>query len=341
MPWFSQTRIVGLCHDRVMSGVLSSPVVLDPAVGDRGAIERLIEARAPYWPVQRYFTNSAEYAASSGNAAEQMVVAPVFRGDWALDGRADPDVEWLLNDAQFAEAARTVFGGAEVVRPHTLYCNLTWQLPFAQGAGHVDVPAFRGFDRNEWPTTFLSIMGMSGLFEDVRRHIATGVAWFYAGTDGGFEYWPDGPDRPSRIHEGAIDNTMIVGDNDFMFHRVRPTGRVEDGLRSLSLDAELVHDGSGTWSIVDEGKTVASFGRDALRMSLSWKADVFATEAEAACVDDHDDDIDLGGVVARFVDDLRERGVAASAPDDPVRDPAFIALLQEHYVRYPTVGAAA
>jgi hypothetical protein len=204
------------------------------------------------------------------------------------------------------------------------------------------VPAFAGFDRHDWPTTFLSIMGMSGLFEDVRRHIATGVAWFYEGTDGGFEYWPDGPDRPSVIHEGAIDNTMIIGDNDFMFHRVRPTGRVENGLRQLTLGAELVSNGAGSWSIVDKGETVATFGRSDLRVSLSWKADVFRTAEDARRADSGVDDIDLDGVLARFAADLLARGVDMSIPDeDPVLDPAFIALLQEQYVRYPSVGSAA
>jgi hypothetical protein len=28
-------------------------------------------------------------------------------------------------------------------------------------------------------------------------------------------------------------------------------------------------------------------------------------------------------------------------PDDPVHDPAFISLLQEHYVRYPSTSSAA
>ena len=54
--------------------------------------------------------------------------------------------------------------------------------------------------------------------------IATAVAWFYEGEDGGFEYWPDGPEQAPSLHEGRIFNTAIIGDNDRMFHRVRPTG---------------------------------------------------------------------------------------------------------------------
>ena len=311
-------------------------MVLDRAVDDPALVHRLIDAHQPYWPVQRYFSNSAEYAAMSGagDQAAPMIVAPVFRGNWAVGGQAEAGVEPLLHHEPFADAARKVFD-AEIVRPETVYVNLTWQLPFPQGAGHTDVPAFRGFDRTEHPITFLTIMGLSGLFEDVRVKVATAVAWFYRGTDGGFEYWPDGPDAAPVVHEGDVDNTAIVADNDFMWHRVRPTGKPEDGMVTLSLDAELR--GSGDeWSIVDDGTTLATFPREKLRVSLSWKATVFGSVADRRRHDEHTDDIDLDGVIGRFRADLRARGLDVDIPADPTRDPDFVRLLQGIYVRYPT-----
>lgn len=301
---------------------------------DARVVHRLIDAHAPYWPVQRYFTNDAEYAALSGrDAGAGMVVAPVFRGNWATEGTALPGVAPLLASARFAEAARRLFD-AEIVRPTTVYVNLTYQIPFAQGAGHTDVPVFRGFDRTRHPITFLTIMGLSGLFEDVRVEVATAVSWFYVGADGGFEYWPEGPDRPSRVHEGDIDNTALVGDNDLMWHRVRPTGRVADGMPRLTLESALVGAGDD-WSIVDGARRVATFGRERLRVSVSWKALVFPSDAERRRYDDHTDDLDLAEVLRRFAGDLAARGIAVDLPDDPVRDPGFIHLLQTHYVRHP------
>ncbi len=316
------------------------PIVVTPAVDDPAAVRRLIDAHAPYWPVQRYFANGAEYAALSGkDASRGMIVAPVFRGNWAADGDVRDGVAPLLANPRFVDAARRLFD-AEIVRPTTVYVNLTVQLPFPQGAGHTDVPVFRGFDRTRWPITFLTIMGVSGLFEDVRVKVATAVAWFYGGADGGFEYWPDGPDAPSRVHEGAIDDTAIVGDNDFMWHRVRPTGRVEDGMPALTLESALAGGGAG-WSIVDGERVVASFPRDRLRVSLSWKALVFASDADRRRHDDHTDDICLDEVLRRFVADLAARGIDVEPPADPVRDPGFIALLRDQYVRYPATAAAA
>lgn len=320
--------------------VLRPPVLLGRAVDDPSLVHRLIDEHQPYWPVQRYLATSAEYAALSGDVgADRLPVAPVFRGDWAIDGRPLDGVAPLLHNRRFVDAARQVFD-AELVRPTTVYVNLTWQLPFAQGVGHTDIPAFRGFDRSEHPVAFLSLMGSSGLFEDVRVTVATAVAWFYAGADGGFEYWPDGPDAPSVVHEGAIDDTAVVADNDVLWHRVRPTGRPEDGMASLELDDELVLRDAATWAIVRGDEELARFDRSALRVSLSWKALCFVDDADRRRFDDHTDDIDLAEVVARFRQDLRRRGIVADLPDDPRRDPATIRLLQRTYVRYPTSAAA-
>jgi hypothetical protein len=323
-----------------MGGTVGNPVLLDPVLDDPGLVDRLVDEHQPYWPVQRYMANSAEYAALSGDRnANEVVVGPVFRGDWAVAGRALPGAEPLLDHAGFAETAKEVFGGS-LVRPTTVYANLTWQLPFAQGKGHTDIPAFRGFDRTEHPVTFLSLMGSSGLFEDVRVKVATAVAWFHDGRDGGFEYWPDGPDAPSVVHEGAIRNTAVVADNDVLWHRVRPTGRVEDGMPSLTLDSELLRLDADTWAIVDGDREVARFPRRELRVSVSWKAVVFTDEADRRRHDEHTDDIDLAEVVARLASDLDRRGVEVDLSGDPRRDPTVLRALQETYVRYPMSSAA-
>jgi hypothetical protein len=315
------------------------PLRVAPAVDDPSSVLRLVEERAPYWPVQRYFGNGAEYAALSGaRPSAAMPVAPVFRGNWAVGGVPEPGIEPLLGHPRFVDAARRLFD-AELVRPQQVYVNLTWQLPFPQGAGHTDIPAFRGIDRSRYPVTWLTLMGLSGLFEDVRLKIATAVAWFYRGRDGGFEYWPDGPDAPPVLHEGDIDNTALVGDNDFMWHRVRPTGRPADGMPRLGLASELVREDEG-WAIRDGERRIARFGPESLRISLSWKALVFESDADRRRHDEHTDDIDLAEVLRRFEVDLAERGVEIAWPENPVTDADVVRLLAEHYVRYPGTGTS-
>lgn len=313
-----------------------TPVVLVEAVDDPASVRHLIDSHQPYWPVQRYFANSAEYAALSGQTEPaQMIIAPVFRGNWAADGEVLDGVAPLLESARFTDAARQLFG-AEIVRPFTVYVNLTWQLPFPQGAGHTDIPAFRGVDRTTYPITFLTIMGLSGLFEAERVKVATAVAWFYDGHDGGFEYWPRGVNGPVEVHEGAINNTAIVADNDFMWHRVRPTGKPEDGMVSLTKDAELARRDASTWVINDAGGEKASFPTERLRVSLSWKAIVFDDHTDRRRYDEHSDDIDLAEVLRRFAADFASRGKQLDLPVDPLADSAFVRTLADAYVQYPT-----
>jgi hypothetical protein len=316
-----------------------TPVVISEVLEDPDLVRRLVAANGPYWPVQRYLANTAEYVALSGHRETAQVIAPVFRGDWAFEGRCLAPVEELLHLPVFCDGARRLFD-AEIVRPQTIYVNLTWQLPFAQGAGHTDIPAFRGVDRTGHPVAFLTLMGASGLFEAERVKVATAVAWFYEGADGGFEYWPDGPDAPPAVHEGSIDNTAVVGDNDFMWHRVRPTGRPEDGMVTLDLDSELQRGEDDAWRILSGDRTVAEVPFERLRISLSWKALVFDSEEDRRRYDDHTDDLTLEEVVERFRTGLRSRGVEVSLPSDPERDPDFVRLLAAQYVRYPTSSAA-
>jgi len=184
--------------------------------------------------------------------------------------------------------------------------------------------------------TFLTVMGQSGLFEAERVKVATAVAWFYRGSDGGFEYWPHGPSAPSEVHEGDIHNTALVADNDALWHRVRPLGRPEDGMVTLSLESELSTNDGATWTIRESGNDLASFGREALRISLSWKADVFLGDDDRRRHDEHLDDLTAEEVLRRISADLRSRDLDPTIPgDDPFRDPGFLTRLQDAYMRYP------
>jgi hypothetical protein len=326
------------------------PVMVDAVFDDAELPRRLIRAHAPYWPVMRYFANQAEEAAqNAGKSVEQgrdraregrkMVVMPVFRGDWAYDVPLVDGVEPVLHNERLIEAAKAVFGGSVVV-PQIVFANLTTPMP-SQPTGHVDIPAFRGIDRTEYPTWLLQMMGQSMLFEDVRIRIATAVAWYYHGENGGLRYWPDGPDAPSRLHGPPFDNTALVGDNDFMFHQVVQVGADDDPLaRGLGLDS-LLHpsaDDADSWVITDGGAELYRLPFEKVRVSISWKAKVFRDEEDRRVADEHLDDITLDQVVDRFLADLEERGIVCARPSDPVTDVDFIATLAGAYRRSPTVA---
>ena len=310
------------------------PVEIDAALEDPDLVERLLVANGPYWTIQRYVASPAELAAVSREADKQLraVTLPWFRQDWAYGEPLVPGVEPILESPRFIDAARKVFD-ARVVRPLIVYVNLMAPMRFA-GEGHIDVPAFRGIDRTDTPVWLLHQMGRCGLFAHWQVDIATAVSWFYAGPGGAFDYWADGPDQPPRRHAPPYTNTAVVGDNDFMFHRVAEIGEPEAGGDApISLDAVLAPDrkAPGSWRITDADRTVQQLPREALRVSVSWKAEVFRDEASAQVRTERRDDLDLDSVVSRFIEDLSDRGTPIARPKDPLHDPDFIAALTETY----------
>jgi hypothetical protein len=331
-----------------MIGTHAPPVALDGVLEDPSLVRRLVEQHAPYQPIQRYVASAEEQRLLSqneqvdpsrgANAEEPVFIAPVFRGDWAYDEPLVEGVEPLLYNESFREAARKLFDGAIVV-PQIVYANLTLPIP-DYDVGHTDVPAFRGIDRTRYPVWLLVAMGRSGLFERWRVPIATAVSWWFEGEGGSFTYWPDGPDAAPRTVP-PTPNTAVVGDNDFMFHRadgVGPPGT--RWLRGLSLDSTLEFEGGDDWVVRDHGREIVRLGWHEVRVSVSWKAQVFRDEAERALWQDHSDDLALEDVVTLLLEDLAARGGELPRPQAPLRDADFISALGEAYRRTPTVQPA-
>ncbi len=318
------------------------PVKLERVLDDPALIRDLTEANAPYEPVQRYFASLEEQRALGGRepekgspAAGEMFVAPLFRGDWAYDRPTVEGVEPLLHNKRFVDAAQRLFDGS-VVRPQIDYINLGVPMPLYDG-GHTDIPAFRGIDRTRYPVWLLAIMGRSGLFEHWRVRIATAVSWWYEGEGGEFTYWPAGPDAaPTQIR--SAPNTAVVGDNDFMFHRVERVGPPDvEWVRGLTLDSVLEPSSGGEWVVREGSRELTRLPYEAIRISVSWKAQVFSDEEEAALMDEHRDDLTLDDVWRILGNDLGARGAQVEPPDDPLHDREFIATLTTTYHRAPTV----
>jgi hypothetical protein len=317
------------------------PVVLETVLDDPGLVGRLARTNAPYFPVQRYFANAAEMNALSKTQqgdGPAMRVGPVFRGDWAYDAPLVEGLDPIFRNPRFATAAARIFGAA-VVRPQIVYANLSLPMPCGDG-GHTDIPAFRGIDRTRFPVWLLVTMGRSGLCERWRVTIATAVAWFYEGVGGGFTYWPDGPEAPPRTRP-AMTNTAVVGDNDVMFHRVEAIGGpTDDGVAGLTLDSRLEPDGRTGWRILDGERELGAWRNDQLRISVSWKAQVFADADAARIYDEHADDLTFDDVLDAFRTDFALRGTPLAVPADPLHEADFVRTLSRAYHVAPTVMPA-
>ena len=282
------------------------PVLLDHVVDNPQAIRDMARANGPYFMPARYLVGgqtAAEARAGTPIAIEHSpphLVGPVWRGDWAFDG--EPFVEGadeLLHLPAFVEGAKQMCD-SELVKPEQVFVNLTTPTS-SQRNSHTDIPEFHGVDRTNAPGWLLQAMGTSRWFEDYRITIITAVTWFHQGEGGGFRYWPSGRDADA-VRQTDVWNTGVVGDNDFMHHVVEQTGPADaEMIRGMSLNTTLGCGPDGTWRVVEDGNELATFGDPEVRLSLSWKAKVYASEAE---LNGDVDTITVDDVLARFADEL-------------------------------------
>jgi hypothetical protein len=253
-----------------------------------------------------------------------------FRESYAYgeDVRAD-GVEPFLRYEGFVEAARAIHG-RPVIEPAIVYANIL--LAGQELAVHTDVPEFRGANRKRYPQWLLVVMHHSGLFEEHRMPIATAVGWFNDCRGGEFVFYPAGRDGPAQTLP-ARANTGIILDTDSVFHGVDPVA-TEKPLPPMHPGMQLRWEGDG-WVVRDGEKVVGVYPWEDLRFSISWKAYCFADAHERNAWREHQDDLDLDGILDRLVADLRTRGRL----DGPRPEPTALALLLiDEYVRFPATA---
>ena len=298
--------------------MLARPVWIDPAFEDPEAVMALVRTSAPY-PL------SARVHKRDDNGQD----LPFFRIFWAHTREikvkgAEP---FFYND-RFVEGARESFN-AKVIVPSAIMINITTPMP--GGPPHRDLPYFRGAEK--FPFWLLSCMGNSDLFHDWAVPIASTLSWFYNGTGGDFEYWPDGPDGQRKLIRPPLWNVAVVSDNEYMWHCVGPVGQADEQKKPGDITREVrLHaaaDGPN-WEMHDRGR-IEKFTADQVRVSILWKAYAFANQAAADEYQNHANDLDHATVVDIFANDLRDRSIAFRRPSDPVSDPDWKALIMKTY----------
>lgn len=291
------------------------PVLLDAVFDDPHAVIALLEERAPYPTLMKH------HGMVGDDAYASVGVLPWFRSVFRD--------ELLLHNRAWVETAKAAFS-ARIVEP--VSCTLNIQPAAPAGTVHLDLPTFRG--SHQWPAHvwLMSAMGNSGLFERWMVPIASGLVWFYRGTGGEFEYWPDGALGEMRS-QAPRWNVGQVSDNVYMPHRVAAIGKPEDRLApgAISADAELHFAGGDRWEIRDRGAVVRAYRLDELRISILWKAYVFEDERQHALFRDHQDDLDIDRVTDVFCADLERRSIAFERPVDALADRAWQKVLVEAY----------
>jgi len=303
--------------------IVARPVLLETAFDDPDAVFDLIDARSPYTPIY-----SAEGYEKAGGTE------PWFRDHWYRAGHAlVHEARPFLENPRFAEATRQAFD-AEVVRPRAIYLNIS--APMQAGRPHLDICRYRGID-DAYPLWLQVALHHSMLFMPWTVLQSTALTWFYRGQGGGYQYWPDGPDKPSQTVSSPLWNTALVTDNDFMFHRAEGVGPREAWIApgELKGDVTINRQSDGDWRIDDRSGPRFTFAPEDLRFFVIWKALVFRTPADAAAYDNHTDDLTPEQVWATFARDFRERGERLDIPADPLRDAGF---REQILAAYPPPG---
>ncbi|MBV9561707.1 MAG: hypothetical protein JOY90_14855 [Bradyrhizobium sp.] len=296
------------------------PLRIEPAFEDREAIRAMFARHAPYGAIAAYIPDVVVDDATKPEAEQS--VQPWFRGNWAAGGVPLVEgAELILHNKQFLAAAKTLFGTSRVF-PEFVVVNVNAPMP--AGMTHVDIPAFHGATRKQYPLSLLRMMGSSGLFEKWRVIQAGAVAWFYEGSGCSFDYWPEGLDGPMLSERSPFGNVAVMADNDRMYHRIGPVGDPDAVPPRISPSAQIQPARDGTWEIVENGEVRATYPGRAVRLSLVWKAEVRDRESK-------NDNLDLDRVMAIFTADLRRRNVDFDMPPDPLASAAWLLVLQQTY----------
>jgi hypothetical protein len=294
------------------------PIRIEPAFDSREQIRAMFAQHAPYRAIAAYAPEGV-VDETEGRAARSVL--PWFRGDWAVGGKPLVEgAEVILHNRKFVEAARAAFG-TSLVHPEFVVVNVNAPMP--PGTIHVDVPSFHGATREEYPLAFLRVMGCSGLFDAWRVVRAGAVSWFYEGTGGNFDYWPEGLLGPMLSEQPPFGNVALMADNDCMYHRIGAIGHHES-LPRISASAQIQPDGNGNWMITENGVVRATYPNRTIRLSVVWKAEVRTREVSP-------DNLSLEQIMEIFTTDLGGRNVDFQVPSDPLLDTSWILLLQRIY----------
>jgi hypothetical protein len=308
---------------------VAKPIRIEPVFDDRESVRALFDRYAPYRAVAAYLPDGRDDTIDPRHTDE---VNPWFRETWALGGKALVNgAEEILGNPHFLAAARSLFPSAHIV-PKLVVVNVNAPMP--AGVPHVDVPVFRGATREWFALRLLMAMGASGLFERWRVIEVGAIAWFYGGPGGGFEYWPDGPTGPMRTESAPFGNVAIVADSDRMYHRIGRIGPADAVLPRMSANAEIRLDPDGGWSIFDQNECRARYPKEAVRLSVVWKADVRPERPSVVEIDP----LTAPQILRIFQQDLRERSVPSEGDVGLLQDSQWIEGVYRLYMRLAKIS---
>lgn len=253
-----------------------------------------------------------------------------------------PPIEKLFTAGKFQAAAHRVCPSErQVLDPFQF--NIIIQLPGQSVPMHIDAPYFHGATRFQYPQWLLAVMVFSNLFADVFIDQVQVVAYFHEWQDaeargGNFAYVASDSKKPpveqlaSPRAGSAVDGSKVVHAGDVYMPSRRPPQMEK------SSDNVLVYRGNDTWVVTSDGRTIAEYSTDDLRLTVVFRARCFANETEKNHFNASDPDpatkLSLDQIFSRLREDLVTKG-RLSTKDAGLQPLEFALMLLDEYVKYP------
>ncbi|MGW9131896.1 hypothetical protein [Streptomyces sp. NPDC055681] len=167
------------------------------------------------------------------------------------------------------------------------------------------------------------------------------ITYFYdSDIDGGFTYWPDGPDCAPKRFPAPFNNTCILSDNSLMYHRRESNGPAHmRDYPEIRLES-LLHHEEGQWVVRNGEREIARYEDKDMRSLFHYTALVFDDLLDVRRYLDHTDDLTHERVLGILMHDLKQKGISFPEPEDPMKDADFIALLNATYAMAPVTYPA-
>ncbi len=306
----------------------------------------IVRHRGPWRLIAaQHFKTAEEYLAVSGPKNHDPgrklelsdLLTPTFRGYFGNYGLPlEESAHEICYSRKLLDMIKSMHGARYAV-PNSYLFNVRAPA-HSYDAGHFDSPSWRGMDKFNTPIWLLSVMAKSGLFEHWELRSGQVIALFYdSEVDGGFTYWPEGPDRPPARFPAPFHNSGILTHNEKMFHRGEASGpRHKRAIPGLGLESTVAGEGADEWVVRNGTQEIARYHDSEMRFLFHYGAYVFDDLVDATRYFEHTDDLTLDTALELLCADLRRRGVQFVEPSDPLHDSEFVALLTREYAMAPS-----
>jgi len=330
-----------------MKPVVAPTMLRDIFTDDENArLFNILRTKGPWRLIAAIYFKSVEELLAISSPAPGVprptslseMLNPSFRGFFGNNGLPyEEEAHEIFYSRKLIDMVKSMHG-ARYGAPYLFQFNIQGPC-HGYDPGHFDGRSWRGMDPTNTPAWLGAVMAKSGLFDAWEVKAGQVISYYYpSDIDGGFTFWPHGPDGPPQRMAAPFWNSGLLTDNQHMYHRGEACGPRDrrDTPPDMTLTSVLEADGEDGWRVVDGDRLIARYAPSDMRILFHYSAHVFTDMADLKRYYDHTDDLNRDRAFEMLIADLKARGVDFVVPSDPLSDRAFIATLTATYAMSPS-----